>query len=816
MKFTLGWLKDHLRTEAYLDDIIAKLPQIGLEVEEAIKPPKLNGFELARVIEVRPHPNADRLLLCRVETHKGLYQEQIVCGAPNLRVGQISVLAHINTVIPASGKKLRAAKIRGEKSAGMLCSAAELNISDEAQGILDLDAQTPLDMEVAQALGLDEAVIHVEITPNRPDWAGVRGIARDLAAAGLGELIEKERITLPESFTNPIQIRHESPAAQSACPIFAGRYIRGLKNRPSPDWMKKRLIAVGLRPIDALVDISNYICHDHARPLHIYDAHRLAKSPNSDIHLRMARTGERFLALDGREYELNPAVCVVADSQQAQAIGGVIGAQESAVSDATSDVFIESALFDPATTSRTGRRLNIESAARYRFERGVDPASTISGCDLAAKMVLDICGGEVSALSVAGEVSDDKRIIHFMPTQIEKLIGVQVSAEKISAILDRLGFALEREGKIWRASPPSWRGDIAQRTNKEGVADLAEEILRLHGVEHLAEAVLSVPVMGGHLAGSSQRLRLRRARRALAANGLIEAITWSFLPQEVARLFIDEDQCAELRLANPISPQLAIMRGHLLPGLLMSVAQNLAKGRRDISLFEAGLIFEGGAPGEQKQHIAAVREGRVETSRSGRDWRGDAAVADIYAAKTDMMTALAVCGIDIAKLTITSDVPGYFHSSCAGCVMLGSDKPIGYFGEIHPWVLTKLDIDKKVAGFELNMDRLPVRKRTKTQKTRFDRSPLQAVRRDFAFTVSQDIRAMELIDAARAMLADWQAEVKLFDLFEDEKALGTDQKSLAIEVSLYPHATLRDEEIEEISQKIISHIESKTGGRLRR
>ena len=820
MKFTLNWLKDHLHTEASLDEIIAKLPQIGLEVEAVIKPPELKGFELARIVNVRAHPNADRLRVCRVETKDGAYEGQIVCGAPDLRVGQISVLARVGAVIPANGKKLRASNIRGEESAGMLCSAAELNISDDAQSILDLDETLALDMDVAQALGLDDVAIHIEMTPNRPDWAGVRGIARDLAAAGLGALAAEDQITLPESFASPIKVKHDTPEAKSACVMFAGRYLRGCQNRPSPDWMQKRLIAVGLRPIDALVDISNYICYDRARPLHIYDALKLAKSPDSDIHLRMARSGEKFPALDGRDYELNPAICVVADSQKAQAIGGVIGGQDSAVSAATKEIFIESALFDPISTSRTGRTLNIDSDARYRFERGVDPDSAILGCNLAAKMVLDICGGEVSEISVSGAPHEEKRMISFTPAQIEKLTGVQVSDEKISAILKDLGFTLEREGDIWHASPPSWRRDIAStisstdtKKNHEGIADLAEEILRIHGLQYLNETAL--PKAAPSPLNPRHAMRAN-ARLALAANGLVEAITWSFLPEDVARLFMSESQCNALTLANPISPQLAVMRGHLLAGLLMAVAQNLAHGRRDISLFEAGSVFEGRAPEAQQQHIAAVRAGGAGLARSGRDWRGDEPQPDLYAAKTDMMTVLAASGINIAKLKMTSDVPDHFHPGCAGGVMAKGGQPLGYFGEINPVLLAKLDIDKKVAGFEINLDHLPIKKKTKTQRAHFDRSALQAVRRDFAFIVPKETPAMDIINAARAMLGDWQADVHLFDVFEDEKALGAGQKSLAIEVSLYPKTNLRDEDIEKISQKIISHIEAKTGGRLRR
>ena len=816
MKFTLNWLKDHLHTEASVDEITAKLPQIGLEVEAVIKPPELKGFELARIVNVCAHPNADRLRLCRVETKDGAYEGQIVCGAPDLRVGQISVLARVDAVIPANGKKLRASKIRGEDSAGMLCSAAELNISDDAHSILDLDEALALDMDVARALGLDDVAIHVEMTPNRPDWAGVRGIARDLAAAGLGALVAEDQITLPESFESPIKIKHDTHEAESACVMFAGRYMRGVQNRPSPDWLQKRLNAIGQRPINALVDISNYICYDRARPLHIYDALKLAKSPDSDIHLRMARSGEKFSALDGRDYELNPAICVVADSQKAQAIGGIIGGQDSAVSDATSEIFIESALFDPILTSQTGRTLNIDSDARYRFERGVDPDSTHLGCNLAAKMILDICGGEVSALCVSGVRHEEKRMISFTPAQIEKLTGVQVADEKISAILKDLGFTLDRKGDMWCASPPSWRRDIASTENKkdhEGIADLAEEILRIHGLQYLNETALPKAAPSPL---SPQQRRRTNVRRALAANGLVEAITWSFLPEDVARLFMSESLCSELTLANPISPQLAVMRGHLLAGLLLAVSQNLAHGRRDISLFEAGSVFEGRAPEAQKEHIAAVRAGGAGLARSRRDWRGDEPQPDLYTAKTDMMTVLLAGGIDIAKLKMTSDVPDHFHQGSAGCVCTKGGQPLGYFGEINPVLLAQLDIDKKVSGFEINLDHLPVKKKTKTQRARFDRSALQAVRRDFAFIVPKETRAIDVINAARAMLADWQAEVHLFDVFEDEKALGAEQKSLAIEVSLYPKTNLRDEDIEKISQKIISHIEAKTGGRLRR
>ena len=812
MKFTQSWLGDHL-ADFDLKRVLDSLPQIGLEVENVTEAQRLEGFYLAQVIKVSPHPNADKLRVALVRTALGDYGKQIICGAPNLREGQITILATPQSLIPASGTKLKASKIRGEDSFGMLCSGAELGVSSDSEGILDLD-ETDLSLSPEAVLGLDELVIHVETTPNRPDWAGVQGIARDLAARGCGTFIPAKEIKLREKGDSPIGIQQAfaNEEAKAACPYFVGRYLSGVRNNKAPDWMQKRLRAIGLRPINALVDITNYICFDRARPLHIYDADKIDRN----IVLRHAKQGETLDALDGKTYTLSSTHCVIADETKVLALGGVMGGVASSVQEDTKNIFIESAYFDPVSTARTSRELNLQSDSSYRFERGVDRASVPSGCDLAAQMVLEFCGGEASTQTIYGENITNQNIIgenkiYFTPQQIEKITGFSIDENKIKTFLDALGFQTNKTKEGLETSPPSWRKDFTLAKDKKNpiaLAELAEEITRLYGMEKIDEVPLPVARRANPLPPSIARLK--RARLALAANGLVEIISWSFQAEHLSALFSNDTKA--LRLANPISEDLAVMRPSLLMGLLASVQRNLAYGKSDLAFFEAGAVFNRAEPFAQTEQLAAIRQGR-QTNH----WQ-EKKTTDLWQLKTDMFAALEAAGIKPSSLRYDDEHDNefgtHFHPAQAGKILLGT-KVLGSFGALHPNVLKAFDIPPPCVAFELNLDALPAAKNKKTQKPDWQENKLQPVRRDFAFIVDKAIKAESLLAAVARPLTKIKSDLTIFDVFENEKMLGAGKKSLALEVSLYPTHVLTDDEIETLSQEIISSVKEKTGGSLR-
>lgn len=813
MKFTQNWLCDYLENFE-LEDVLDSLPQIGLEIETIVPAKKLTGFALAEIIKIVPHPNAERLRLVFVRLAKGEYGKQIVCGAPNLRVGQITVLAQPNAVIPKTNKPLALAEIRGQESAGMLCSSDELGIDggENDDGILDL-SQKDLSKDVAEVLGLDDFVIDVETTPNRPDWSGVMGIARDLAASGCGKFIPAKKIELKETIKNPIEITANfNEKNPSPCPFFTGRYIGDVKNSPSPDWMQKRLRSIGLRPINALVDITNYICFDEARPLHIYDADKI----NNNILLRWAKNGERFNALDGKSYVLDEKYCVIADEEKTLALGGVMGGVNSSVQNNTKNIFIESAYFEPTLTALTSRNLNIKSDSSYRFERGVDPASTLLGSNRAAKMVIDICGGNISTMVSYGTQPSTENKIYFVPQQIEKLSGMEIAPNTIKTFLDALGFETKlpkNANEKWQTQPPSWRRDFSpsdKTTNATSIAELTEEIIRLYGVEEIAETPLPAFSNSQQLELGNQKLRhLKKARVALAVQGLIETISWSFQAEEVAAYFCEN--ASNLRIKNPISEALSVMRPSLLGSLLLATQRNLSYGEKNLAFFEAGHIFQRPEPEAQTLSIAAIRQGQ-----QNRHWKGHE-IADIWKIKADMLAALSACSIKEESLRFTDETPEYLHPSKAGTAKIGN-KTIAVFGEIHPSILTKLDIASPCVVFEINLDAIPISKKNKkTQKSKWQKNPLQPVRRDFAFIVDKILPADDLREAAAFGLKKLKIknEIIIFDVFENEKLLGENKKSLTIEVTLYPDKVLNDEEIETICQKLIDEVKEKTNGVLR-
>jgi phenylalanyl-tRNA synthetase beta chain len=807
MKFTLSWLKDHLQTEASLDDIRKALDLIGLEVEEIVDPAeKLAPFTIARVLEAEQHSNADKLKVCQVDT--GSETVQVVCGAPNAKAGMIGVFAPPGTYIPGSELTLSKASIRGVDSSGMLCSERELQLSDEHEGIIELPKKLAAQVgkPYATAMGLDDPMIHIAITPNRPDCLGVRGVARDLAAAGLGKLKRGDRGYEGEGeFDCPIDILLEfDPEHADACPVFTGRVIRGVKNGPSPEWLQKRLRAIGLRPINALVDVTNYISYDRARPLHVYDADKIRGA----IRARLGHEGETFLALDDVEYEVDESMCVIADKRGVLGLGGVIGGVETGCTEETTNIFVESAYFDPVRTAMTGRKTGVQSDARYRFERGIDPSSHALGANLATAMILKFCGGSPSKLAQAGAAPPTGHMIAFDTREVKRLTGVDLKPAQITKTLTRLGFKITGREPSLEVKVPGWRPDVGAS------ADLVEEVIRVTGVDQVPTAPLprfsgvAKPVL------TPVQKRTSRARRLLAARGMAEAVNWAFIPKAQAEIFGGGQRALEL--ANPISTDMSDMRPSLLPGLLTAARNNANRGFRDAALFELGNIYHGDAPGDQVMAVAGVRMGTARHQGAGRHWDGAGAAVSWIDAKADALALLEALGLSTATLKLSREVPDWFHPGQSAVVQLGPKTRLGVFGPVHPGVARELDVATPVVAFEIDLDALPARKRKGTQRLPLDLSDLQAVTRDFAFVVDTDVAAGDVLTAVRGADKKLITEAHVFDVFESEEALGPGKKSLAVEVTLQPREkTLTDDQIDAIAKRLIQAVQKATGGVIR-
>ncbi|WP_071795783.1 phenylalanine--tRNA ligase subunit beta [Natronohydrobacter thiooxidans] len=805
MKFTLSWLKDHLETEASLDQIAEALTDLGLEVEEIIDPAtSLGAFRIARVIEAVQHPDADRLRLCRVETFphgpEGASEEvQVVCGAPNARTGLVGVFAPVGTHVPGTGVDLKPGVIRGQASNGMLCSERELMLSEDHDGIIDLPADAPLGLRYIDYAGLNDPVIDIAITPNRPDALGVRGIARDLAARGLGKL--KPLVVEPVAgrFPSPISVTIDPALKDKGCPLFAGRVIRGVKNGPSPDWLQKRLRAIGLRPISALVDITNFFTFDLNRPLHVFDAAKV----QGGLRIHPAQGGEELLALDDKSYRLAAGQMVISDDHGPESLAGIMGGAQSGCTEDTVDVFLESAYWDPITIAATGRMLKINSDARYRFERGVDPAFTLDGLELATRMVLDLCGGEASEVVQDGAIPDTTRSYRFDPLRVRSLVGMDIPEADQRATLEALGFTLSGD----QAQPPSWRPDIL------GSADLVEEIARIASLTKLEGKPLPRPQAGvARPILTPMQLRARAARRMLAGLGYNECVTYSFIDADAARLFGGGTDA--LRLENPISSEMTHMRPDLLPGLLQAAARNQARGTLDLALFEVGPVFAGGEPGEQSLQAAGILVG----ANAARDPYGSRRTVDLYDAKADAEAVLSAIGAP-AKAQIHRNLPDWFHPGRAGVISLGPKLPLAIYGELHPRLLKTYDLKGPVMGFTVLLENPPLPKARKTGRAPLVISPLQSLERDFAFVMDARTEALTVVNAATGADKSLIAGVQVFDEFTGPKAeaqFGAGRKSLAISVRLQPVSrSLTDEDIEAVSRKIIEKVTKATGGTLR-
>jgi phenylalanyl-tRNA synthetase beta chain len=789
MKFTLSWLREHLDTEATTAEIVAAMTMAGLEVEHVEDPAaKLAAFSVARIVEAARHPNADKLQVCQVDTKDG--RLEIVCGAPNARAGLTTIYAPIGAYVPGSGVTLEARPVRGVVSNGMLCSASELETASESDGILELDAALEVGTSAAQALGL-ESVIDFEVTPNRPDWLGVAGIARDLAAAGVGRLKDLSVAPVAGSFPCPVQIRLDG---SDACAAFAGRLIKGVKNGPSPAWLQQRLISVGLRPINALVDVTNLISYDRARPLHVYDA---AKLTGGFLEARLGAQGESLAALDGKTYAVTPEICVIADGSGVVGLGGVMGGESTGCSEETTEVFVESAWFDPIRTAQTGRTTGIVSDAQYRFARGVDPGFMVAGLELATALILQLCGGEASEVSVVGDLPAPPKAVTFDRSYVQKLSGLTVPAERIDAILSALGFSIDGA----TVTPPTWRRDV------EGKADLVEEVARIEGYGALPATALpeiARPV-GGVLTVRQNRMRV--ARRSMAARGFSETLTWSFMRQDWAVLF--GGGAANLVLTNPIASDLSTMRPSVLPGLIEAAGKNARRGFPDVALFEVGPYYKGDEPGDQVTAVAAVL-----APHPPRRW--DKSAPDpLFELKADLLGLLEDLGAPVLQIA-QGGASGWWHPGRSARLQLGPKLVVAEFGEVHPRILKALDVEGPILAFEINLDAIPEPKKKATKgRPALNASSLMPLSRDFAFLVDEAVAAGELARAAAGADKALIAEARVFDVYRGA-GVPEGSKSVAIEVLVQPRdKTLTDAEIEALSGRIVAAVEKATGGKLR-
>ncbi len=800
MKFSLKWLEQELETDAGPQEIADELTMIGLELESLDDPAdKLKDFVVGHVEDARPHPDADRLQVCRV--NNGSQTFEVVCGAPNARTGMKGVFAPEGSYIPGIDTVLKKSKIRGVTSNGMLLSEREIGLSDEHEGIIELGDDAVPGGAAAEALGMSDPVFDIGITPNRGDCLGVRGIARDLAAAGIGTLKPLLIEPVEGKFESPIKVHLDlDDETMSACPYFVGRYFRGVRNGPSPEWLQQKLLAIGLRPISALVDITNLLTMAYGRPLHVFDADKV----HGDIHVRLSRKGEKFLALDGKEYELDDEMTVIADEKEAEALGGVMGGELSGCTGETVNVFLESAYFDPVRTAATGRKLNLMSDARYRFERGIDPDFVLDGAELASKLLLDLCGGEASDIVIAGEKPDVSRSYPLRKHRVKELGGVEVSEEETVRILNVLGFNVTDNGDAWECEVPSWRHDVV------GEADLVEEVARIHGFDNIPAVSLVRETNLPSPAVSLPQARRARARRALAVRGLTESVTFSFLPRKHADLFGGVPET--VNLVNPISADLDVMRPSLLPNLIDAARRNADKGFGDVALYEVGPQFAGENPEDQAVVAAGVRAGLT----GPRDWAGSSREVDAFDAKADVMTVFEQLGVSAGSARISTDAPAWYHPGRSGTVAFGPRQVLAHFGEIHPGILQAMDADGPMAGFEIYLENLPRPKEGKSaMRPPLTLSAFQPVERDFAFIVDDGVAADDLVKAAAAADKKLISGVRVFDEFQGV-GLEAGKKSLAIAVTLQPtEATLTDEEIEAVSRKVVANVAKHTKGVLR-
>ncbi len=800
MKFTINWLKNHLETSASDEEICTVLTNIGLELEEFKDvAAQYAPFKVALIESAEKHPDADKLKVCTVRTENG--DTQVVCGAPNARAGMKGIFAPDKTYIPGLDITLKKTKIRGIESNGMMVSEREMCLSDEHEGIIEVDDKYEIGTPMSEVFGLDEKLIEIGLTPNRADCAGVRGIARDLAAAGLGTLKSQDESPIKGNFKSPIDVKIED---EEGCPLFYGRLIKNIKNAPSPDWLQNMLKAVGLRPISALVDITNLMTMDQARPLHVYDADKI----KGDIVVRATKSGEKLDALDDKSYEAVDNMICITDDSGLIGFGGIIGGVSTSCTDETVNVFVESAYFDPMRIARAGRDANIQSDARYRFERGVDPEFTLTGMEIATRLILELCGTdttEVSDLVKAGNEPKWQRKIEFNPSFTEKLCGVCIDEEEQISIFTRLGFKIENKGDTLLVSPPSWRSDI------EGQADLVEEVIRIYGFDKIEPISVRSEKPVTASAETTKLCRTRTARTAMAAAGYSECVTWSFMPKPLAKYFGSNDN-ASLTLCNPISSELNQMRPSILPNLIEAAQRNASRGFADISLCEVGPVFRSAKPDGQNFVATGIRAGK----KTPRHWASDQIERDVdaYDVKADAIKVLEACGAPAKNAQISRDAPEYYHPGRSGVLRLGKNI-IAQFGEIHPAILEEMGIKTPIAGFEVFIENIPAPRKKGAAKSLLQLSAFQPLTRDFAFVVKDEVSADEIIRAAKSADKKLISSAEVFDVYKG-KGIDEGHKSLALSITIQPtDSTLSEEQLEVIMNNVIDAVANKCGGVLR-
>ena len=804
MKFTLSWLKDHLETEATLEEILEKLTDIGLEVDGVDDRASFKTFKIAKVLTAVPHPDADKLRVLTVDTGEG-QPVQVVCGAPNARAGLVGVLGKPGDYVPGLDVTLSVGKIRGVESFGMMCSERELELSDEHNGIIDLPEDAPVGQSFAAYMGIDDPIIEVGLTPNRADCTGVHGIARDLAAAGLGKLKGDVIAPVKGAGATPVKVILDQDSDKPFCNGFALRLVKGVKNGPSPKWLQQRLTAIGLRPINALVDITNYVTFDYGRPLHVFDAAKV----QGNLTVRAAKEGETVLALDQREYKLSDNHYVIADEKGVESIAGIMGGEHSGCDENTTDVLIESALWDARMIARAGRELGIITDARYRFERGVDPEMMEAGVELATKLVLDFCGGEPTETETVGYTPYSPRTIEFPVSEVKRLTGLEVAYQDAADILTRLGFDVEGDGKaVLQVKVPSWRGDV------EGKADLVEEVMRIHGINQIEPQPL--PNMGSVNTKilTTLQIRTRLAKRILATRGMMEAVTYSFISEAQAKAF--GGGARQLKLANPIAADMSDMRPSLLPGLLSAAQRNADRGFADLALFEVSGTYEGDKPEDQRRVAGGIRRGTAGVEGAGRFWSGNAQNVGVFDAKADALAVLEACGTPVDRIQVEAGGPSWYHPGRSGTLKLGPKVVLGYFGEFHPDALELLDVSGALCGFEVFIDAIPEPKqKSGATKPALTLSQFQSVKRDFAFVVDSTVEAAAIVRAVNSAEKKLIAGAQVFDIFTGT-SLGEGKKSVAVEVILQPlDRTLTDEDLEATAKRIVEAVTKQTGGILR-
>ena len=803
MKFTLSWLKDHLDTQSSLGEICEALTMIGLDVEAVDDKSALKPFVIAKVLTAQQHPDADRLQVLSVDTGTG-DPVQVVCGAPNARAGLLGAFAPAGTYVPGIDTTLSVGNIRGVESHGMMCSERELQMSNEHDGIIDLADDLEIGSSFAAYAGLDDPVIEIGLTPNRPDCTGVHGIARDLAAYGLGTL--KDNAIAPAGGTEPcpINVSLDFGDTQPLCNGFALRMVRNVENRPSPLWMQQRLTAIGMRPISALVDITNYVTFDRGRPLHVFDADKVV----GNLLVRRGRAGETVEALDGGTYEVNAEICVIADDSGVESIAGIVGGTQTGCDENTTNVLIESALWDASNIARTGRDLGVITDARYRFERGVDPAFMVDGMELATHLVTDLCGGVPSQPIVTDYVVPTRKTVSFPLSEVSRLTGIEVPFDACLKILHKLGFEPQGTGDIVDVLVPTWRPDV------DGKADLVEEVMRIYGVNRIDPQPLA---RNGHI---SERIltplqtRTRTVRRALAARGMVEVVNWSFVSAAQAALFGGGQDA--LKLANPIAIEMSDMRPSLLPGLLTGALNNANRGHGDLELFEVSDIYQDDSYQGQRRVAAGIRRGTAKMQGPGRHWHTNSSSVDVFDAKADALAALEACGMPVGRMQIEPGGPDWYHPGRCGQIRLGPKNLLGTFGEFHPKTLDSMGVSGPLCGFEIFIDAVPEAKRKATRtKPPLEISSFQALKRDFAFVVEDNVHAGEIVKAVSAADKKLIVDVNVFDLFAGA-SLGAGKKSVAVEVDIQPtDRTLTDADLEALAAKVIANVAAKTGGVLR-